>query len=107
MEIFVESFLVAACGAGLTGFGCRLARNHHLRPGWHLVLLGTGVTSLIVMLLVGQADLFYPQRWDDYKGGFWPYVLFPSTAAAVVALMSSSAVVLYFRGKWTHVKPPA
>ena len=107
MEIILFSFLTAASGACFTGIGCRHARILHRRPGWHFILLGTGATVFFTALLVGQADLIHPERWDDYKGGFWPPVIFASGAAAVVALISSLSVVYYFRAKFSNEKPMA
>jgi Na+-driven multidrug efflux pump len=105
--IFIVAILVAAYGAGFTGFGCWRACVHNRRPSWYFVLLGTGVTALSVLLLFGRTDLFFPSRWDDYKGGFWPLVLFPTIAAAIIALVSSVAVVYYFRSKYRHVETKA
>ena len=107
MELFIIILLVAAYGAGFTSFGCWRVCRRQRRPGWHFALLGTGVTALTVMLIVGQADIFLPNRWDDHKGGFWPFVLLPTTAAAVVALTASFAVVYYFRDKYRDLKNTA
>ena len=110
MEIFIFSLLTAASGALFTSIGCRRARIRHRRPGWHLVLLGTVVTVLLTVLCFGQGDLFRPQRWDEYKGGtsgFWRPIIFLSEAAAGVSVLSSLAVILYFRGRFRDVKPVA
>ena len=107
MEIFLVVFLVAAYGAGLCGLGCWRARVHHRSPGWYLAFLGAFVTAITVIFLIAQGDLFYPKRWDDYKGGFWPNILVPATAAGIVALLSSFPVVYYFRAKFRDAKPLA
>jgi hypothetical protein len=107
MEIIIFCFLAAASGAGFTSIGCRQAHVRHRRPGWHLLLLGVAVTTLLTMLYVGRGDLFHPERWDDYKGGFWPPVVFASSSAAVVALLSSLAAVFYFRARFRDDKPVA
>ena len=107
LAIFIAAVLVAGYGAGFTSFGCWRASSHKHRPGWHLALLGTGVTALSVMLLIGQADLFRPERWDDYKWGFWPFVLLPTIVASIIALMSSVAVVYYFRSRFRDVDTKA
>jgi hypothetical protein len=102
MAIIIFSFLAAASGALFTGIGCKIC---HRRPGWHFFLLGTVITVLITLLVIGGSDLFHPERWDQYKGGFWPLVIFPSEAAAVIALMPSLVVVYYFRAKFKNDKP--
>ena len=107
MEIVIFSILTAASGAFFTSIGCRRAHIHHRRPGWHVILLGTVVTVALTILYVGQTDLFHPERWDDYKGGFWRPVIFASEAAAVVALLSSLAVVCYFRARFANLKTVA
>jgi hypothetical protein len=107
MEIVVFSFVAATSGACFTSIGCRRARVQHRRPGWHLALLCLLVTVLLTILYVGRADLFHPDRWDDYKGGFWPPVVFASASAAGVALLSSLVAVYYFRAKFRNEKPEA
>jgi anti-sigma-K factor RskA len=107
MEIIIFSLLTAASGAFFTSIGCRRAHIHHRRPGWHHILLGTVVTVVLTMLYVGRTGLFHPERWDDYKGGFWRPIIFASEAAAVVALLSSLAVVYYFRARISNVKTVA
>ena len=107
METFLVAVLVAAYGAGFTGLCCWRVQVHHRRPGWHFALVGTSITMFTVMFLVAQDDLFNPKRWDDYKGGFWPNIMVPATAAGIVALLSSFAVVYYFRAKFKDVKPLA
>jgi ABC-type uncharacterized transport system permease subunit len=110
MEIILFSFLTAASGACFTSIGCRRAHVHHRRPGWHLILLGAGVTTLMTMLYYGWPDLFYPERWPLHKGGsreFWTPLIFASGSAAVVALLSSLVVVYYFRTKFGNDKPVA
>jgi hypothetical protein len=105
MEAFLFFSLSAASGACFTSIGCRRAHVQHRRPGWHLILLGAGITLLATMLLIGGGDLFHPARWSDYKGGFWLPVMFPSVCAASVALLSSLAVVYYFRSSFINDKP--
>jgi len=110
MEFFIFSLLAAASGAFFTGIGCRRARIHQRRPGWHLILLGTVVTVLMAVLYVGQGDLFRPQRWNEHKGGtseFWRPIIFVSEAAAGISVLSTLAVFLYFRGRFRDVKPVA
>jgi hypothetical protein len=104
MEIFIFCFLAAACGAALTSIACRPARVRRRRPGWHLLLFGVVVTTFLTMLYVGREDLVHPERWDDYKGGFWPPVVFASSSAAVIALLSSAAALLYFRTRFRDEK---
>jgi hypothetical protein len=107
-EIFIFSLLTAASGALFTVIGCGRAPIRHRRPGWHLVLLGTVVTVLLTFLWFGRGDLFRPQRWDEYKGGtrgFWRPIVFASEAAAGVSVLSSLAVLVYFRRRFRDVKP--
>lgn len=105
MEPFVFFALSAASGACFTCIGCRRAHVQHRRPGWYLILLGTGMTLLAAVLLIGGSDVFYPERWRQYKGGFWLPLMFPSVCAAAVALLSSLAVVYYFRTRIKDHKP--
>lgn len=102
LEIFIGAILVAAYGAVFTSFVCWRASQHKHRPGWHLALLGTAITALSVIFLVGQEDLFRPERWDAYKGGFWQIVLLATIVASIIALMSSVAVVYYFRSRFRN-----
>ena len=107
MQIFIFSILTAVSGALFTGIGCRRAQIHCRRPGWHLILLGTVVTVLLTLLCLQGGDVFRPDHWDDYKGGFWRLAIFELEAAAVVAFLSSLAVVCYFRARFNDAKPVA
>jgi ABC-type Fe3+ transport system permease subunit len=101
------SILTAASGALVTSIGCRRAKIRRRCPGWYLMLLGPVITVLLTVLCLRGGDVFRPDRWDDYKGGFWRSVIFSLEAAAVVALLSSLAVVYYFRGRFRNEKREA
>jgi ABC-type uncharacterized transport system permease subunit len=97
MELFVFIVLTGAAGAYFTSIACRRSQARHRRAGWHLALLGTGLTAFITGAFIGQPELFHPSRWDTGKVSIWYPVVISSSAAAVVALVTSLIVVVMFR----------
>jgi type IV secretory pathway VirB6-like protein len=99
MVIFIFILLIATSAAYFTGIGCRRALGQHRRPGWHLTLLGTCITTLLAALFIGQDDWFRPSRWDSGKVGILPVIMITLTAA-VIALIASVIVVSIYRGRF-------
>jgi hypothetical protein len=78
--------------------------TNHASDGNRSINLGAQIAAHYVN---GGGDVFHPDRWADYKGGFWWSAIFALEATAVVALSSSLAVVYYFRARFRNDKPVA
>jgi ABC-type uncharacterized transport system permease subunit len=99
MVILIFILLIATSAAYFTSIGCRRALARHRRPGWHVTLLGIGITTLLAALFVGQDDWFRPSRWDSGKVGILPVIMITLTAA-VIASVASVIVVSIYRGRF-------
>jgi hypothetical protein len=104
MRLFLFVALTGAAGAYITSIACRRSQARHRRAGWHLAFAGTLLTALITGVFIGQPELFHPARWDTGKVSIWYPVIALSSAAAVVALVTSLVVVVVFRVRFRDEK---
>jgi hypothetical protein len=91
-------FLTAASGVYFTGIGCRRALARHRHPGWHLILLGISITTILTALFVGQGVWFHPNQWNRRAVGILPEIIVTMLGAAI-SLVSSLIMVSTYRSK--------